>query len=1151
VDQQQEARLLELYYGLLSEEEAAELRDRIASDPQWAEAWAQTQQMAASLGEAARFHADRVDLPRSDQLQSEEPVRTASAEPPAHPVLLSESVRPGWPPSGAKPSPKLPPPRRTDRWALGVVYGGATVLVAVAFWGAMLHWHHLLTLTGGHLRLVVQGPSVLRVGVENRFLVFTSRVHGAPVESQVELALFGPDQKRFFSQKETADEQGQVQVVLPADMDLPRWVILKVTAEARGKRESCSARLETAPVDYQTFLGLDRFYYRRGDKVLFRSLSVPRFRRSVQEEMWVELEVRDGEDRPVPGSYQEGRTWQGIGYGEFRIPSDMPSGLYTLVARNAQRRFPEVRKPFWVLPEPDERFQATVKFQKPPYSPGQTITAEIEVWEKGRAAPKQSLEVWAEVSEGTIYRQTLSTDAHGQAMISFRLPEQISGSEAWLWIKLPSSQPPVLLWKQILLASPKIECQFYPEGGLLAAGVENRVYFSVRDRQGRPVEVRGVLLDMHDRQIANVHSTHLGRGVFQFVPLEGQRYRLRIDEPAGISQEAELPPVSSNVKILVRTGLGVVGPGQPVEFHIVTPKGVKTQTPLMATVLCRGVQAARQWVVPQTPKDGQPAETAVQISLPPDVWGLLRLQVYDYGQPPPVLLAERLLYRLPHRRIRVELTGPPKTIHPTDPVQVRVTTKDDQATAISAVSGVSVVEEKFLGAMSGLCPISPCWFLDEIWELPEDLEQAEYLLSDRPESRVAFDLLLGTWGGRTPASPSAELSGLTSEKRGNPPIKEPAPSSPSPDDAPPLLLDNLHRILASYQEAMEVLQKDRPGTLNAITLSSLLGGAALVLFVLLANLLQVSGGFRIWAPALIGASLCGGVGLVLAHPELLHPGSPYAVPFAEYPPSEGAESSSSSRQGEFDLGPSAEKEPVSAFSPKSSQPQGDASSTKAPSPVPLPRDLSGGLVHPFGIPRTTARRLLSAGAEEAHQLGWEAWIPTSKEAEEVQSEKPASLPQPKPPDSPASRGTSGAASSAARTSDAIPSSPAPKPKTSTDSNFQVGTSDAVSPLPGSRFVIREYAYRAHRSPTSPPPEKNRQPVLLYWHPFFLIGPEGSAECRFDTPELPGVFRIRVDVHAAEGYMTLAELKITSASPASASANKSSGLEKSSASQQKP
>jgi hypothetical protein len=67
---------------------------------------------------------------------------------------------------------------------------------------------------------------------------------------------------------------------------------------------------------------------------------------------------------------------------------------------------------------------------------------------------------------------------------------------------------------------------------------------------------------------------------------------------------------------------------------------------------------------------------------------------------------------------------------------------------------------------------------------------------------------------------------------------------------------------------------------------------------------------------------------------------------------------------------------------------------------------------------------------------------------------------------------------------------------------------------GSRFVVREYAYRAFRGgPTGKLPASGPKPA--------------SKSPQFDLPEQPGVFRIRADLLAPEGHMHLAETKIVS------------------------
>ncbi len=1123
VDPEVQARLLELYYELLSEEESAALREQIASDPQWAEFWAQTQQMAASLGEAAKLKLPRLELPRAGELaRPEVPPETPPAEP-ARPVLLSESVRPGWPKAGPKTSPRLGPPIHRGRWAVGVVCAGAALLLIVALWGALVHRHHLLALTGEHLRLVVQGPSVLQAGVENHFLILTTRVHGVPAESQVELALFAPDQKRFFSQKENTDSSGQVRVVIPADMDLPEWVELMVRAEVGGKQESTSARVEVAPAQYQTFLALDRLYYRPGERVLFRSLTVNRFHRTTKEEMWAEFEVRDAEDRPVPGSYQEGRTWQGVGCGEFRIPPEWPSGLYMVAARNAQRRFPEVCRPFWVLPGPAEPIQVEVEFRQPYYAPGETVSVDMEFSRKGKPAADLPVEIRAEVLGRSVHQQMARTNAKGRLHSSFPLPERILSPDAWLLVKIAESKPPVLRWKEIPLCRPSVDVRFCPEGGVLVAGVENRVYFAARDAAGRPVELRGVLLDVHDRQVLEVRTTHAGRGVFQFIPAAEQRYRLRIVQPKGTREEPELPPACPEAKVLLKTGLGVVGPGRPVEFHLLSTPAAKSEMPLVAAVTCRGVQVGRQWVVPRVPEAGQPSETPVQIALAPTVWGPLRLSLYDYSQTPPVLLAERLLFRMPAYRVQAEVSVPGQPLRPKDSVQLRLSTKDERAAPISALSGLSVVEERLLGSLDGLSTISPFGFLDQIWEIPEDLQPVAYWLSENSQAQVALDLLLGTWGGSVgsvqtdePSQPSeAEKPGQSLGPETTP------PGTLTPEDAPPLVLDNLHRIRATYQEAMEVFQKDRTQALNAITLSSLLGGAALLLFVTLATLLRVSGGIRIWAPALIGAGLCVGIGLVLAHPGLLGAGGQYAAPFVEYPPSGDSEAhSSSSQPGSEPVQSAKEKTSSPSFSSSTHAPA--YSSRKSTLPYPQVRIACGAGLR-FGLPRNTLRRLLVVGSHEANLLVLEGPSQGSKSLT-------ASLSPAEQPNQPAGKTVSDGSSSAS-SAGKEPTEPSASATSETMlAEAEDRVSGVTSPLPGTRFVVREYAYQAPRSQTPLDLQKARQVSLLYWHPFFLIGPEGSAECHFDLPELPIAFRIRADVRASEGRMALAEAKILSQAP---------------------
>ena len=64
--------------------------------------------------------------------------------------------------------------------------------------------------------------------------------------------------------------------------------------------------------------------------------------------------------------------------------------------------------------------------------------------------------------------------------------------------------------------------KFYPEGGHLVSGVENRVAFEVCDQFGEAVDVKGVVSD--GQQSIDIQTEYMGRGSFVVTP-KGQRLK--------------------------------------------------------------------------------------------------------------------------------------------------------------------------------------------------------------------------------------------------------------------------------------------------------------------------------------------------------------------------------------------------------------------------------------------------------------------------------------------------------------------------------------------------------------------------------------------------------------------------------------------------
>ena len=192
-----------------------------------------------------------------------------------------------------------------------------------------------------------------------------------------------------------------------------------------------------------------------------------------------------------------------------------------------------------------------------------------------------------------------------------------------------------------------VHVQFFPEGGLMAAGIENRVYFAARDGKGQPLEIRGNIVDGKGASVTRVEAVRGGLGVFSFVPDAAETYRLKITSPAGISESPLLPPASAEQKIAIATGRGVFAPAPRWNSPSARRRTVCRWCHGPPARHARRPADARHFVAPIE----QAKPNAVSIPLDDQVAGVIRLTVYDYTKSPPKVLAERLVYRQPRRLV--------------------------------------------------------------------------------------------------------------------------------------------------------------------------------------------------------------------------------------------------------------------------------------------------------------------------------------------------------------------------------------------------------------------------------------------------------------------------------------------------------------------
>jgi hypothetical protein len=411
-----------------------------------------------------------------------------------------------------------------------------------------------------------------------------------------------------------------------------------------------------------------------------------------------------------------------------------------------------------------------------------------------------------------------------------------------------------------------IQVGFFPEGGQLVAGLENRIYFAARDGSGKPIHLSGRVVGRKERVAAQVETTYEGMGVFQLEPQPTEPYALKIDTPSGVSQQISLPPAVANHGVVLTAGLGVLDSGKSLEFNV---RATAPGLPLVAVVSCRGIQVGEQILV-----TGEGANS-VSIPLGDDAAGLLRLAVYEYRTKSPVLLGERLVFRRPRKQLQVRVAPAATAYRPGDRAELSLRIADEQGQPAAAAISIAVAgKDKRAVEEPGQIPAASQLLLTDGPTGPIASGDSEFCLSADPKAALALDLILGT--RVRPKGTGGE--GSEASNRG-----EQKPDDPSKaveaGPLPPIMFDNLGHLQRQYQESLTSYRANRTRVLNTLTAMSFFGGIGLVVFVAMLSLLNIPCGLRLWIPSLGVAAACVVIGAILMDPGRLKPNQGGGVPF--------------------------------------------------------------------------------------------------------------------------------------------------------------------------------------------------------------------------------------------------------------------------------
>ena len=244
---------------------------------------------------------------------------------------MTESVDANRTKSFARQSP-------IGRWELA-----AAALVLISVGDYFYHRERLAAIAAEHLRLIVTGPSSLLSGVAAECIVSTDhdRRRAAAGRDRGRRSS-APDGARLKAYKETADQYGRLQVRYPRRLEAPsanavegRGAARKEPGRGRNLVGGSAARLQHAigVGSAAVSAGRDRLLS-LADAFSLRPGGGRRNARSI-------LRSAIPSGGVAPDSPQDRLTERGVGSGDFNIPEEAAEGRYTLVARSADKAFPE------------------------------------------------------------------------------------------------------------------------------------------------------------------------------------------------------------------------------------------------------------------------------------------------------------------------------------------------------------------------------------------------------------------------------------------------------------------------------------------------------------------------------------------------------------------------------------------------------------------------------------------------------------------------------------------------------------------------------------------------------------------------------------------------------------------------------------------
>ena len=242
---------------------------------------------------------------------------------------------------------------------------------------------------------------------------------------------------------------------------------------------------------------------------------------------------------------------------QWVIPQGTPAGQYKALISSTVLGASETERVFEIRAYRAPRLKTQIEFTREGYGPGDQVQASIKVDRAEGGIPSGAkVTVIARVDGAEVFNKSgFTVPKDGVLSTQFTLPKNIEVGDGNLSFVIEDGGVVETASKTVPIILQRLAINFFPESGDMVAGLSNRVYVQANRPDGKPADIKGRIYSVSNSKvsrnaIAELATSHEGRGVFLITPKAGVDYVLVLDAPSGIERQFQLPKVKATGVVL-------------------------------------------------------------------------------------------------------------------------------------------------------------------------------------------------------------------------------------------------------------------------------------------------------------------------------------------------------------------------------------------------------------------------------------------------------------------------------------------------------------------------------------------------------------------------------------------------------------------------